>query len=238
MPDSASPLPARPSLTRTAVTAMLDRLLHRGVLAWAVPVSCVIEVSMFSPYAVITAVTTWITPVRRKGKAILRRPSRCPQVSSGDRARHKIWTQEGGGDCCAARTPEHRGGHTRSRHRTQNPPAMVERSGVRRRIPEGAPRSILAIRRTAATGEWRRRLDVTEDHGGPERAGLDTGPSGPTACWTTGPRRSNWKTSRCGSPNWSGPRRRPSRAAGTSEVVDYENDSESREIGASDGRLG
>jgi hypothetical protein len=42
-------------------------------VAWAVPVSSAIDVFIsFSPCAVITAVTTWITPVRWKSKWILK----------------------------------------------------------------------------------------------------------------------------------------------------------------------
>ena len=38
--------------------------------AWAVPVSSTIDVFMFSLSAVITAVTTWITPARQESKSI------------------------------------------------------------------------------------------------------------------------------------------------------------------------
>ena len=39
-----------------------------ATVAGAVPVSSVVDVMMVSPFAVITAVTTWITPVGRKSK--------------------------------------------------------------------------------------------------------------------------------------------------------------------------
>src|ERR1700722_11758025 len=41
---------------------------------WVVPVSSAIDVFMFSLSAVIAAVTTWITPVRKESKRILRIP--------------------------------------------------------------------------------------------------------------------------------------------------------------------
>jgi hypothetical protein len=46
--------------------------------AWALPVSSAIDVFMFSPCAVITAITTWITPVRGKSKWNL------PKIAQGD----------------------------------------------------------------------------------------------------------------------------------------------------------
>jgi hypothetical protein len=42
--------------------------------AWVAPFSSAVDVFMFSLSAVITAVTTWITPVRQESKRILRIP--------------------------------------------------------------------------------------------------------------------------------------------------------------------
>jgi hypothetical protein len=76
-------------------------------VAWAVPVSSAIDVFMFSLSAVITAVTTWITPVRRESKSILPEtakgdgraiaaPGSWQQMASDGRAWGKIWAQTGG----------------------------------------------------------------------------------------------------------------------------------------------
>jgi hypothetical protein len=96
--------------------------------AWAAPVSTVIEVSMLSPLAVITAVVTWITPVRTKSKAILTGidrgegsamysdwSGRLGQIAADEGPRRKIRTEEGRGDRRVANAAHCGGGGARRR---------------------------------------------------------------------------------------------------------------------------
>jgi hypothetical protein len=58
------------------------------------------------------------------------------------------------------------------KNRSHHAPAMAENTGIRCRVPKGAPRCVLAGQRTPAAEFRRSCLDHAEDYGRSQRAGL------------------------------------------------------------------
>src|ERR1700722_10812339 len=146
--------------------------------AWAVPVSSAIDVFMFSLSAVITAVTTWITPVRRESKSILPEtakgdgwamaaPGSWQQVAADGRARGKIRAQTGGRHRRVADPAQRRGGSSHRRYWSQNPASVAEAPGVSNRLPPSAPGRVWPVHRASSAGNIGGSYDSVESHDRP-----------------------------------------------------------------------
>ena len=116
------------------------------VAAMASPVSSSIEVMMSrSFFAVISAVTTWITADRGDckgvvteiglGEGMAMRPLGCQEVSVNVAVWRKTWAQEGSSGRGALIVAEHRRSSARGWRNPQNPVPVDEGAGVRCCIP-------------------------------------------------------------------------------------------------------